>query len=45
MDCPIKEQCTGSPRGRIIQRSFHQGAIDRNNARVYSDPEYHRKRQ
>ena len=45
MKCPIKNQCTGSPRGRIIQRSIHQGSIDRNNARVNADPDYYRKRQ
>lgn len=45
LDCPIKDQCTGSPRGRIIQRSLHQGAIDRNNARVNANPEYYRNRQ
>ncbi|MDG2448330.1 MAG: IS1182 family transposase [Saprospiraceae bacterium] len=45
MNCSIKEQCTRSPRGRIIQRSVHQGAIDRNNARVNNDPDYYRNRQ
>ncbi len=44
-DCPIKLQCTSSPQGRIVQRSLHQGAIDRNNARVNADPEYYRNRQ
>ena len=43
--CPIKTQCTSSPQGRIIQRSVFQGAIDRNNARVNSDPDYYRQRQ
>ena len=45
MECSIKDQCTGSYRGRIIQRSLHQGAIDRNNARVNHDPDYYRNRQ
>ena len=45
MQCPVKDQCTGSPRGRIIQRSVNQGAIDRNNARVNADPDYYRNRQ
>ena len=45
MNYPIKSQCTGSSRGRIIQRSIHQGAIDRNNHRVNADPEYYRNRQ
>ena len=45
MDCPIKDQCTASRTGRIIQRSIHQGAIERNKARVNADPEYYRNRQ
>ena len=43
--CPLKDQCTSSPRGRMIQRTEHQGAIDRNNLRVNADPEYYRNRQ
>lgn len=43
--CPIKDQCTRSPRGRIIQRSMHQGAIERNNTRVNNNPDYYRNRQ
>ena len=67
--CPLKDQCTSSPRDeRMIpleerikvwetfkrvnrsraftpHRTEHQGAIDRNNARVNSDPEYYRIRQ
>jgi hypothetical protein len=43
--CPVKTQCTSSPRGRIIQKSIFQSAIDRNNARVNSDPDYYRYRQ
>ena len=45
LNCPIKARCTSSPRGRIIQRSIFQGAIDRNNTRVNSDPDYYRRRQ
>ena len=45
LNCPIKAQCTSSPRGRIIQRSIFQGAIDRSNTRVTSDPDYYRHRQ
>jgi len=45
LTCPIKDQCTSSPRGRVIQRSIHQGAIDRNNRRVNANPEYYRNRQ
>ncbi|MEE9439331.1 MAG: IS1182 family transposase [Saprospiraceae bacterium] len=43
--CPLKEKCTQSPQGRIIQRSEHQGAIERNNTRVNNNPEYYRNRQ
>jgi len=43
--CPIKDECTSAPRGRIIQRSEHQSAIDRNNNRVNHNPEYYRNRQ
>ena len=43
--CLIKDQCTSSASGRIIQRSEHQSAIDRNNRRVNTNPEYYRQRQ
>ena len=44
-ECPIREQCTSSPRGRTLQRSEYQGAVDRNNNRVNNDPDYYRRRQ
>jgi hypothetical protein len=44
-DCPLREQCTTSRNGRVIQRGEHQAAIDRNNKRVWANPEYYRNRQ
>ena len=45
LTCQIKEQCTSSTRGRAIQRSVHQGGIDRNNTRVNANPDYYREWQ
>ena len=43
--CPLKAQCTSSPRARVIYRTKYQSAVDRNNKRVNLAPEYYRKRQ
>ena len=45
LTCPIKDQCTASERGRILQRSEYQDAVDRNNNRVTKNPNYYRLRQ
>lgn len=43
--CDLKTQCTARKHGRIVQRSQHQDAIDRNNERIYQNPDYYRNRQ
>ena len=43
--CPLKTQCTSSPRGRIIRRQEDQASITRNNRRVNRKPDYYRLRQ
>ena len=43
--CPIRNQCTSSRNGRVIQRNEHQASVDRNNRRVSSNPDYYRQRQ
>jgi transposase len=45
--CASHNQCTKSPknRGRIIQRSIYQDAVDLNNQRVALEKEKYRKRQ
>lgn len=46
-NCASHSQCTKSPknRGRIIQRSIYQDAVDLNNLRVALEKEKYRKRQ
>ena len=43
----LEKKCTKSPisRGRIIQRSLYQDAVDLNNQRVIQEKEKYRKRQ
>jgi transposase len=45
--CPCHTKCTSSPRGRgrIIQRSIYQDAVEANNARVIQEKEKYRRRQ
>ena len=45
--CACHNKCTSSPknRGRIIQRSIYQDAVDANNRRVMMEKEKYRKRQ
>ena len=43
--CPLKNMCTTNKSGRLIERSKHQKAIDENEARVNSRPDYYRLRQ
>ena len=45
--CASRHLCTKSPisRGRIIQRSLYQDAVDLNNQRVIREKEKYRKRQ
>lgn len=44
-DCPVRQQCTISKTGRVIQRSEYQGDIDANRKRVEDAKEYYRQRQ
>jgi transposase len=43
--CAIRQQCTNSRNGRVIQRQLNQSAIDRNNNRVKQNPAYYKQRQ
>jgi len=45
--CAYHNKCTSSPkgRGRIIQRSIYQEAVDANNIRVMQEKEKYRRRQ
>ncbi len=46
-DCPVLNQCTKNTRGRgrVIERSEHQDAVDRNNHRMKTQRELYNKRQ
>jgi hypothetical protein len=46
-ECPVRHLCTTSPkeRGRVIERSQYQKAVEENNNRVYTEKEKYRKRQ
>lgn len=43
--CSLREQCTTSSNGRVVERSEYQEYITRNNERVNANPDYYRKRQ
>jgi transposase len=45
--CPVRHLCTTSPkeRGRVIERSQYQQAVDENNKRVNTEKEKYRRRQ
>lgn len=43
--CPIRDECTTNQRGRFIERSIYQTAIEENKERVKSNPAYYRERQ
>ena len=43
--CELRAQCTTNKNGRLIERTEYQQYVDRNNNRVYQDPEYYRQRQ
>ena len=42
--CSLKKNCTKLNK-RIIHRSEYQGAVDRNNANIRSNPDYYKRRQ
>jgi len=45
--CPVRHLCTTSPkeRGRVIERSEYQQAVEENNRRVNTEKEKYRRRQ
>jgi len=45
--CPVRHLCTTSPkeRGRVIERSEYQQAVEENNLRVNTEREKYRRRQ
>lgn len=43
-NCPLKNKCTTSDRGRKIERPLHQPYIDRNNKRVTRYKDFYRLR-
>ena len=43
--CELQEQCTTNKRGRIIERSIYQEALEENEKRVNENPEYYKLRQ
>jgi len=43
--CSIREDCTRSKTGRVIERSEYQATIDENRERVLANPEYYKLRQ
>ena len=44
-NCPIRNQCTTNKNGRYIERSIYQEALEENQKRVESNPDYYRLRQ
>lgn len=43
--CELREQCTLNKKGRIIERSIYQEAIEANKKRVEDNPNYYKLRQ
>jgi transposase len=43
--CNLRSKCTTNKRGRIIERSIYQEAIEANQKRVEQNPEYYKLRQ
>lgn len=44
-NCPLRAQCTTAKKGRLIERSIYQEALERNAQRVSENPDYYRLRQ
>lgn len=44
-DCPVKDLCTKSKNGRVIERGEHATLIEENNKNVKDNKEYYRTRQ
>ena len=43
--CKLREKCTKNKKGRFIERSIYQEALEENQKRVNQNPQYYRKRQ
>ena len=43
--CPVRHLCTTNKKGRFIERSIYQEALEENQKRVEENPEYYRLRQ
>ena len=43
--CSLRPQCTQNKNGRFIERSIYQQALEENQKRVTSNPQYYRLRQ
>jgi transposase len=43
--CELRAQCTKNKNGRFIERSIYQEALEENQKRVESNPDYYRLRQ
>ncbi len=43
--CPLRDKWTTNKRGRIIERSIYQEALEENEKRVNENPEYYKLRQ
>ena len=43
-NCPVMKQCTKNKLGRMIERSEHQEAVNRNNERVQTNKALYNKR-
>jgi len=43
--CSVRAQCTTNKNGRFIERSIYQEALEENQKRVESNPDYYRLRQ
>jgi len=43
--CHLREKCTKNKKGRYIERSIYQEALEENEKRVNQNPEYYRQRQ
>jgi len=43
--CRLREKCTENKKGRFIERSIYQKALEENEKRVNQNPEYYRLRQ
>jgi len=44
-ECLLREKCTKNKKGRFIERSIYQEALEENERRVNQNPEYYRLRQ